>query len=126
MKKSLVRVKIILNHKYKALSYFERSLKDVSLKRRDSRNRILQREESQRKDGRYTYIYIDALGSVRYVYAWKLFPTDRMPKGKRDDLSIREKEHIIQMDLYDGIDTQGSKLTLYVSYMRKRTLKDRI
>ena len=83
-----------------------------ALKRRDNKNRILQRGESQRQDGRYTYKYVDALGKIKYVYAWKLLPTDRTPKGKRDDLSLREKERIIQRDLYDGIDTQGGKMTL--------------
>ena len=63
-----------------------------ALKRRDNKNRILQRGESQRPDGRYTYKYVDALGKTKYVYAWKLLPTDRTPKGKRDDLSLKEKE----------------------------------
>ena len=52
-----------------------------ALKRRDNKNRILQRGESQRADGRYTYKYVDALGKTKYVYAWKLLPTDRTPKG---------------------------------------------
>ena len=38
-----------------------------ALKRRDNRNRILQRGESQRPDGRYTYKYVDALGKTKYV-----------------------------------------------------------
>lgn len=62
-----------------------------ALKRRDNKNRILQRGESQRQDGRYTYKYVDALGKTKYVYAWKLLPTDRTPKGKRDNLSLRER-----------------------------------
>ena len=62
-----------------------------ALKRRDNRNRILQRGESQRPDGRYTYKYVDALGKTKYVYAWKLLSTDRTPKGKRDNLSLRER-----------------------------------
>ena len=78
-----------------------------SAKRRDNRNRILYRGESQRQDGRYTYKYVDALGKTKYVYAWKLLPTDKTPAGKREDLSLREKERIIQRDLYDGIDTKA-------------------
>lgn len=97
-----------------------------AFKRRDNRNRILQRGESQRKDGRYTYKYTDALGRVRYVYAWKLLPTDRTPKGKRDDLSLREKERIIQRDLYDGIDTQGSKMTLCQLYAKKNAQRPNV
>lgn len=49
-----------------------------------------------RKDGRYTYKYIDAFGKTKYVYAWKLLPTDKAPAGKRKDLSLREKEREIQ------------------------------
>ena len=59
-----------------------------SAKRRDNRNRILYRGESQRKDGRYTYKYVDALGETKYVYAWKLLPTDKTPAGKREDLVL--------------------------------------
>ena len=88
-------------------------------KRRDHRNRVLYRGESQRKDGRYTYKYVDALGNTKYVYAWKLLPTDKTPAGKREDLSLREKERAIQKDLYDGIDTQGSKMTLCQLYAKK-------
>lgn len=97
-----------------------------ALKRRDNKNRILQRGESQRKDGRYTYKYVDALGKTRYVYAWKLLPTDRTPKDKRDDLSLREKERIIQRDLYDGIDTQGSKMTLCQLYAKKNAQRPNV
>ena len=59
------------------------------------------------------------MGKTRYVYSWKLLPTDRMPKGKRDDLSLREKERMIQRDLFDGIDTKGSKMTLCQLYAKK-------
>ena len=97
-----------------------------ALKRRDNKNRILQRGESQRQDGRYTYKYVDALGKTKYVYAWKLLPTDRTPKGKRDDLSLREKERIIQRDLYDGIDTQGGKMTLCQLYAKKNVQRPNV
>ena len=89
------------------------------LKRRDNKGRILNTGESQRKDGRYTYKYVDAMGKTRYVYSCKLLPTDRLPKGKRDDLSLREKERMIQRDLFDGIDTKGSKMTLCQLYAKK-------
>ena len=59
-----------------------------ALKRRDNKNRVLQRGESQRQDGRYCYKYVNALGKTEYVYAWKLLPTDRTPKGKREDLLV--------------------------------------
>lgn len=85
----------------------------MSEKRRDNKNRILRTGESQRKDGRYTYKYVDAFGKPQFVYAWKLVPTDRTPAGKREDISLREKEQQIRQDLNDGIDTAGKKLTVY-------------
>lgn len=95
----------------------------MSEKRRDSKNRILQSGESQRKDGRYAYKYTDPTGKVQFVYAWKLVPTDKTPAGKRDDISLREKEKEIQKDLDDGIDTIGKKMTvcqLYAKQIRHR------
>ena len=106
----------------KALSDTERS-KTMSEKRRDNRNRILRSGESQRKDGRYAYKYTDTFGKVQFVYAWKLVSTDKTPAGKRDDISLREKEKEIQKDLDDGIDTIGKKMTvceLYATQNRHR------
>lgn len=64
----------------------------MSEKRRDNKNRILRTGESQRKDGRYAYKYIDTFGKPQFVYSWKLVPTDKTPAGKRDDIALREKE----------------------------------
>ena len=64
----------------------------MSEKRRDSKNRILRSGESQRKDGRYAYKYIDATGKPQFVYSWKLEATDSTPQGKRDGLPLREKQ----------------------------------
>lgn len=95
----------------------------MSKKRRDSKNRVLRSGESQRKDGRYAYKYIDTFGKPQFVYAWKLVPTDKTPAGKREDISLREKEKEIQKDLDDGIDTLGKKMTvceLYAKQIRHR------
>lgn len=92
-------------------------------KRRDNKGRNLRIGESQRKDGRYAYKYIDALGKPKFVYAWRLVPTDKTPAGKRDDISLREKEKQIQKDLADGIDTYGGKMTvcqLYAKQIRQK------
>jgi hypothetical protein len=97
-----------------------------SAKRRDNKNRILNRGESQRQDGRYTYKYVDAQGETKYVYAWKLLPTDKTPAGKREDLSLREKERIIQRDLFDDIDTKGSKMTLCQLYAKKNAQRPNV
>lgn len=88
-------------------------------KRRDSKNRILRLGESQRKDGRYAYKYTDALGKVQFAYAWKLVPTDKTPAGKRDGISLREKEKEIQKDLDDGIDMIGKKMTVRELYAKQ-------
>ena len=55
----------------------------MSGKRRDSKNRILRNGESQRKDGRYAFKYVDTNGQVQFVYSWKLEKTDKLPAGKR-------------------------------------------
>lgn len=98
-----------------------------TIKRRDNKNRILNNNESQRRDGRYAYKYTDVFGKVKFVYSWKLVSTDTTPKGKKDDLSLREKEKLIQKDILDGIDTTSKNMTVmelvekYVS--QKRNLK---
>lgn len=79
---------------------------------KDSRGRKLLPNENQMKDGRYRYRYIDRQGERKAVYSWKLIPSDKVPKGKRDDISLREKEKEIAKDLDDSIDTTTSKITV--------------
>ncbi len=56
----------------------------MSKKRRDSKNRVLRSGESQRKDGRYAYKYIDTFGNPQFVYAWKLVRRTRpLPESVR-------------------------------------------
>ena len=90
-------------------------------KRRDKKGRILKNGENQRKDGRYLYKYVDNTGTTQYVYSWKLVATDRVPKGKRDCLSLREKEQEIHRDITDGINTAGKKITVCQLCQAKRT-----
>ena len=84
----------------------------MSEKRRDNKNRILRNGESQRKDGRYAYKYTDATGKQQFVYSWKLEKTDKLPVGKRDCLSLREKEKQILRDLDDQIAPRGGEMTV--------------
>ena len=84
----------------------------MSEKRRDNKNRVLRNGESQRSDGRYAYKYIDVFGKSQFVYSWKLEKTDKLPKGKKNDLSLREKEKQIQKDLEDSISTTGGDMTV--------------
>lgn len=53
------------------------------------------------------------------MYAWKLVPTDKTPKGKREDKSLREKVKKIQKDLDDGIDPVGKKMTVCQLYAKQ-------
>lgn len=84
----------------------------MSVKRRDSKNRVLRNGESQRPDGRYAYVYTDSFGKQKFVYSWKLEDTDRLPKGKRECESLRSKIKKIQKDLADGIVSGGGNLTV--------------
>lgn len=94
--------------------------------RRDNRRRILRTGESQNKEGRYVYKYINSLGEQKFIYSWKLVPTDRVPKGKRDDISLREKIAEVQRDLSDGIDTAGKKMTVCQLYEKKNNLRKNV
>lgn len=99
------------------------SKQERDIKRRDSKGRLLKSGESQRADGRYAYKYTDTFGEPKFVYSWKLVPTDKIPAGKRPDISLREKIKQIQKDIDDGIDTIGKKMTvcqLYAKYIRQR------
>lgn len=96
----------------------------MSEKRRDNRNRILRNGESQRKDGRYAFKYIDATGKPQFAYSWKLEKTDKLPTGKRDDLSLREKEKLIQKNIDDQIVPRGGEMTveeLVRKYLMQKT-----
>lgn len=98
----------------------------MSDKRRDNKGRILKTGESQRKDGRYAFKYTDALGNPQFLYSWKLVPTDKMPAGKRNDVSLREKEKEVIRDLDDGIDPVGKKLTVCELYERHNGLREKV
>ncbi len=84
----------------------------MSEKRRDNKNRILRNGESQRKDGRYMYKYVDNAGNIKYVYSWKLVKTDTVPQGAKDDIPLRDKVKQIHKDLEDNIDSFGGDMTL--------------
>ena len=97
-----------------------------NVKRKDSKNRNLRNGESQRKDGRYVYKYTDIYGKPQFIYSWKLVPTDKTPAGKRDDISLREKEAQIKKDLNDGIDIAGGKMTVCQLYDKKNSQRKNI
>lgn len=82
-------------------------------RRKDVKGRNLKDGEDQMPDGRYRFRYIDKNGQRQAVYSWCLVPTDKTPVGKRNGLSLREKEAEIQKDSQDGIDgRKANKITL--------------
>lgn len=98
----------------------------MSEKRCDHKGRILRTGESQRKDGRYLYKYVDSFGETQFIYSWKLVSTDRVPSGKRDCIALREKIAEIQRDIQDGIDIIGKKMTLCQLYAKQNAQRPNV
>ena len=80
--------------------------------RRDNKGRKLATGESQDKDGRYRYKYNDSFGKRKSVYSWRLTESDPYPKGKRKDISLREKEKVIEKALSGAVSTNGGDMTV--------------
>lgn len=69
--------------------------------------------EQQRADGRYIFGYTDPVTKKKkFVYSWRLEPTDKLPAGKKEDLSLREKEKLIEQDLKGGVSVSGGNMTV--------------
>ncbi|HGN4610499.1 TPA: integrase DNA-binding domain-containing protein, partial [Streptococcus pyogenes] len=98
----------------------------MSEKRRDNKGRILKTGESQRKDGRYLYKYVDSFGEPQFIYSWKLVATDRVPAGKRDCVPLREKVAELLKDIHDGIDVVGKKMTLCQLYAKQNAQRPNV
>lgn len=92
--------------------------------RRDNKGRILRTGESQRPDGRY--MYKNSKLGTKPIYSWKLVPTDKVPKNKRPDLSLREKIAELEKDLSDGIDPAGKKMTVCQLYNKQNSLRKNV
>lgn len=88
--------------------------------RRDTKNRILQKGEYQKADGRYMYKYTDINGESRFVYSWTLTASDRPPKGKHSEKCLREMEREIAKDLQNEIDAYTSKKTTLNALYERR------
>ena len=61
-------------------------------RRKDNKGRVLKDGETQRKTGEYMYRYYDSTGKRKTVYSWKLVDTDKLPEGKRSQMSLRAME----------------------------------
>lgn len=94
----------------------------MSEKRKDSRGRNLKTGESQRANGQYIYQYQNAKGERKVVYSWRLVPTDKIPEGKRQDLSLREKIKNINAEIEKGVycDDKLTVIELVEKYISQR------
>ena len=79
-------------------------------RRKDNKGRVLQKGESQRKDGLYVYQYRDVSGRRKSIYANNL-----------SDLRKQEKQ--INRDLEDNINTSGAEVTLNEQFEKYISLK---
>lgn len=84
----------------------------MSEKRRDNKGRILKTGESQKKNGQYIYQYTNSLGERKVIYSWKLVTTDKVPAGKREDVSLREKIKEIEQKLEQELIITGQNMTV--------------
>lgn len=82
------------------------------MKRKDRNGIVLRKGESQLGDGRYRYRYTDDLGNQHDVYSWLLRPGDKLPEGKTEIESLREKEDAINKGLSEGLKTWDAGITL--------------
>lgn len=83
------------------------------VRRKDNKGRVLQKGESQRKDGRYVYQYTDLQGTRKSIYA-------------KDLSDLRKKKREVIRDLEDRIDTYGATITLNQLFDRYLSLKTNI
>lgn len=63
-------------------------------------------------------------GKPKFLYSWRLVPTDPQPVGKQPCLSLRELEKTVQQDLDSKLDPMGKKMTvneLIDRYLQTRT-----
>ena len=79
--------------------------------RRDSKHRILHTGESIRANGKYQYKYM-VNGKPKFIYSWRLVPSDPQPVGKQPCLSLRELEKMVGQDLDSKLDPMGKKMTV--------------
>jgi len=83
------------------------------VRRKDNKGRVLEKGESQRKDGRYVFQYEDIFGNRKCIYS--------------HDLSdLRKKEKKIKRDLEDGINTHGAEITLNEQFDKYMSLKTQL
>ena len=91
--------------------------------RRDSKHRILHTGESIRANGKYQFKY-NVDGKPKFLYSWRLVPSDPQPVGKQPCLSLRELEKLVGKDMESRLDPLGKKITvneLIARYLKRKT-----
>ena len=91
--------------------------------RRDSKHRILHTGESIRANGKYQFKY-NVDGKPKFLYSWRLVPSDPQPVGKQPCLSLRELEKLVGKDMESRLDPLGKKITvneLIARYLKTKT-----
>jgi hypothetical protein len=93
----------------------------MSQKRRDKKKHILRDRESQCKDGRYRYSYLEN-GKRKDIYSWKLEETDKLPVGKRECVALRVmEEEILKEQLWGKPNyPQMTVLELVERYVKQK------
>ncbi|MCC8151333.1 MAG: site-specific integrase [Lachnospiraceae bacterium] len=81
------------------------------MSRKDKKNRVLRKGESQRKDGTYMYRYIDLRGNRKSIYDKHLS-------------DLRKKDTAIRRDVDDGIGGDGDKISLNELFDRYMSIKN--
>jgi len=81
-------------------------------KKRDHKNRVLEKGEIQLADGRYKYRYTDVNGDRKEYYSYRLVDSDKTPKGKKNKPSIRAYKLEVAIAQKDGIDLSKENITL--------------
>lgn len=112
-----------LRHSYGGLKMAN---KNSSEKNKPARRKLQSNEFYNPKTKRYEYHYKDYTGKERVISSYRLEKTDQLPKGKKSSKSLREKEAELNIQLENGINTDGAKLTLlevvdrYLKYLYNR------
>ena len=91
--------------------------------RRDSKRRVLHTGESVRANGKYQFKYV-VNGKAKFLYSWRLTPTDPQSAGRLPCLSLRELEKSVDRDLESRLDPMRKNLTvmeLVERYLKTRT-----
>ena len=81
-------------------------------KKRDNKNRVLEKGEIQLSDGRYRYRYTDINGVRQDYRSYRLVDSDKTPKGKKNKPSIRAYKLEVAIAQKDGIDLSKENTTL--------------